>query len=262
MKQFIISTAALFCSLAAFSAPIEWWSMNDVAGTDLNDLSNSGTLGSEWNFNTAGHETDGSGLFVVSGDAAVGTTTRKLPKKGTANAELEADVYASPITAGAYSLVVDFDSWSFDAASEGDAWKVKAQDSSGVDIAGIEMGVNAGQGRMRMWTMGASNSYFRTFNFNLVEAAGATAEVRFDFDNDTVAYYVDGAEEYSFSDFSGTEFAGMVYTTSGDGTADWATPASSLSIDAMGVDVIPEPAVLGLISVAGLMLFLSRKRNS
>jgi hypothetical protein len=245
----IKTTAVLLmiCAAGAFSAPLEWWEMSDAAGTDLNDLSNSGTLGSSWNFNTAGHETDGNGLFVVTGDS--GTFTRKLPNDAD-------NKYDTPFTSGAYSLDVNFAAWAFDAASEGDLWKLKAQDSSGADIAGIELGVNSGAGRIRMWTLADGGvTYYRAFTFNLAEAGGATASVEFDFDNNTVAYYLDGSQENLFTDFAGTELAGMVYTTSGT----WGTAASALSIDSMGLDVIPEPATIGMLGVGGLVTLLVRR---
>lgn len=228
---------AVMAGFSASALPLEWWEMNDAAGTDLNDLSNSGTLGSVWNFNTAGHETDGNGLFVIAGDAGVGSTTRKLPKKGTANADASNDLYASPITNGAYSLTVDFAAWSLDAGSLGDLWKLKAQNSAGVDIAGIEFGMDTTNSvRIRMWNLESDGSAYRSYSFNVSSPSGAVAEVHFDFDNDTVSYVLDGVEEYSDTDFIGTELAGIIYTTSGDGTADWSTAASSFSIDAMGLD--------------------------
>lgn len=235
------------------AASIEWWNMNDAAGTSLLGLTNSGTLGSVWNFNHTGAATDGNGLFVVSG--SVSNTTRKLPRKGSATAESGGtlDIYAAPLTTGAYSLIVDFASWTFDPASTGDLWKLKATDSSGVDIAGIELGLVAGAGRIRMWTKGSTNTYYRSFNYNSTEAAGPRAEVRFDFDKNTVSYHIDGEQKYSFTDFAGTNLGSLIYTTSGDGTNDWSTAASNIKIDAMGIDVISSPAKIGLLLVIGAM---------
>ncbi|QHI69084.1 hypothetical protein [Tichowtungia aerotolerans] len=242
MKRYLVTMiVAMMATLSTFALPLEWWDMSDTAGTDLNDLSNSGTLASVWNFNTVGAVTDGNGLFVISGDS--GTTTRKMPKKGTANAEAGADVYASPITVGAYSLTVDFAAWSLDASSLGDVWKLKAQDSSGTDIAGIEFGMDSTTtARLRMWNLESDGAAYRSYSFDVTSASGTVAEVQFDFDNGTVAYVVDDVEQYSAVDFIGTELAGLIYTTSGDGTADWATAASSISIDAMGLDVLSGPA--------------------
>ena len=257
-KVLIMMAVAAGLVLGASAAPIEWWNMNDSSGTDLNDLSNSGSIDSIWNFNTPGMTTDGNGMFVIAGDGE--TTTRKLPKKGSANAiDADNDIYATPITSGAYSLTVDFDSWIFDSGSEGDLWKLKAVDSSGVDIAGIELGIVSGAGRIRLWTTADGGSYYRSFAFNATEAAGALAEVRFDLDNDTVAYYIDGNEEYSWDDFNGANIGGMALTTSGDGIADWSTAASSISIDEMGLNVIPEPATLGMMAIGGLFALMARR---
>lgn len=263
MKKILVAILLTGLALGASAAPIEWWDMNDTAGTSLLGLNNTGTIDSTWNFNHTGAATDGNGLFVIAGN--VGNTTRKLPKKGSATAEITGvnDIYASPLTTGAYSMTVDFASWNFDAASEGDLWKLKVTDSSGTDIAGIELGIVSGAGRIRMWTQGAENQYYRSFDFNATEAAGALAEIRFDLDNDTVAYYIDGTQEYLFTDFAGANIGGMAYTTSGDGTADWATAASNVKIDAMGIDVIPEPATIGMLGLGALATLLIRrlKRN-
>ena len=259
MKTLKIAMMVLTIGAAAvFAAPLEWFDMNDSAGTDLNDLSNSGTLGSVWNFNTPGMLTDGSGNFIIAGDG--GTTTRKLPKKATANAHATLDQYASPLTTGAYSLDLNVTSWSWDAASEGDLWKLKAQNLAGVDVAGIEVGLVGGNARVRMWSLGESNAYYRTFNYTgLTDSSGHSYSVEIDFDNDTIDYVVDGTTEYSFTDFAGTELAGLVLSLNGDGTADWATAASSISIDSMGVDVIPEPATVGMIGLGGAIALVIRR---
>jgi hypothetical protein len=260
-KAAILVTISIGLMQSVLAAPLEWWDMNDPAGTSLLGLNNTGTIDSIWNFNHTGAATDGNGLFVVAGN--VGNITRKLPKKGSATAEITGvnDIYAAPVTTGAYSLTVDFASWTFDSASEGDLWKLKVTDSSGIEIAGIELGIVSGAGRIRMWTQGVSNQYYRSFAFNTTEAAGALAEVRFDLDNDTVSYYIDGNQEYLFSDFAGANIGGMIYNTAGDGTADWATAASNIKINAMGIDVIPEPATIGMLGVgAAVILYFRRKK--
>ncbi|MBI9019755.1 MAG: PEP-CTERM sorting domain-containing protein [Verrucomicrobia bacterium] len=258
-KIIAVTMIAMGMALGASAAPIEWWDMNDTAGTDLNDLANSGSINSIWNFNTVGAVTDGSGNFVIDGDS--GVTTRKLPKKGSATADAGGllDIYAAPLTTGAYSLTVDFASWNFDAASEGDLWKLKTTDSAGTDIAGIELGIIGGAGRIRLWSNTSGGAAYRSFAYNPTEAAGALVEVRFDFDNNTVDYVVDGNVEYSFTDFIGSNIGGMAYTTSGDTTADWATAASSVSIDAMGIDVIPEPATVGMLGLGALVTMFVRR---
>lgn len=219
------------------TAALEWWNMNDTVGTALKDLINSGSYGSPWSGGTSSlGVTDGSGIFVVGG--ASGKTTQKAPKAGTAYADATLNQYAVPLTNGAYSLVVNFDSWQWDAASEGDLWKLKAQSVNGTDIAGVELGIVAGQGRIRMWTQGLSNTYYRAYTVPAVSMAGATAQVIFDFDADTVSYVLNGVEQFSATDFVGENLGLLVYTTAGDGVNDWVTSASHIKINSMGLDTV------------------------
>ena len=164
---------------------LEYWEMNDAAGADLNDLANSGSLNSLWNFNTAGIVTDGSGNFVASGDA--GTYTRKLPKKGSANAEGtgEFDTYAAPLlgSAGVYSLELNFSAWNFDAASLGDKIQLKVQDSAQNDLANIFVEMDSATTTRIKMVVGDKS---RVWAYTLTESAAQGARVDFYLVNGTV----------------------------------------------------------------------------
>jgi hypothetical protein len=241
-------------ALGASAELLEYWDFEtEAAGVDLNDaaLVNSGTMASVWNFNTPGIKTDGLGNFVVAGDG--GNTTRKLPKNGTANGSATDGLYATAITGTdtfRYELTVS--GWDFSAATVGDKFKFGMGSAAGTSIELLaDSTVKISQF--------AGNTSYRTTIMGLVEGAHTFA-IDFNFATDTSTYWVDGGVRDSFTDFgqlNGVEdISGMVVVTSGT----WATVASSLSIDSMGLSVIPEPATLGMVAaVGGAILFIRRR---
>ncbi|MCP5548890.1 MAG: hypothetical protein H7A50_16125 [Akkermansiaceae bacterium] len=268
-RKNLASLFSAICVLPLFAAGsvsaatlLEYWDFeSDSAGDGLVNISNSGSLGSTWNFNTTtqNDESDGAGLFVLSGDS--GNFTRKLPKAGTTNANAGTDFYASPFTTGTYLVEISFDSWSADAASVGDTWKLGINDSAGNAIAQLIWDVDSTSStRLRASTTTAGGSAFRTLgSFGLSNSTATTVGVEFDFDNDTVRYLLNGAEQYLFTDFNGTDIGQMLYVKNGDGTSDWATSATSVSIDSMGLSAIPEPTA-ALLGGLGFLALLRRRR--
>lgn len=235
---------------------LEFWEFNDPAGTDLNELANSGSLGSSWNFNTPADLTS-NGQFVLGGDS--GTTTRKLPdglnEDGTTN------LYASPLTSGTYTLTVNFASWNMDSASVGDLWKlgINAADGS-TTLAQVIFEVDsASTTRLRLAAPTDAGGNYRNFSYGLTQASPVSVSIEFDFDSDTVRYLVDGSETHSFTGFTATEIGQMTYVKSGA----WGTAASSVTIDSMGLTTVPEPTTVALIcGLAGLVFVSVRRRHS
>jgi len=262
MKAIRTMTVALLglagIALCAAAAPLEFWTMDDPFGTDLNNLTNSGSLGSVWNYNTPGVLADGSGNLVVDGDG--GTTTRKLPKAGTANANPGSDTYATPLSGAAtYRLELNLTSWAFDPASVGDALRFKIRDSSQADLVVISILMDSSSSsRIRL----AAGDKGRNWAFG--SSAGATtAYVDFNIAAGTVEMNVAGdVRSYTGVAFSGSDIGDMVFTKSGDGTADWATSGTSIAIDSMGLSVVPEPGTAGLLLVSGGVLFMARKKRT
>jgi hypothetical protein len=171
LTYLLLSTLAFALPLQAQIVVLEYWDFeSDSVNTDLNELINSGSINSSWNFNTPSDLTDGSGLFVLGGNS--GTYTRKAP----------ADPYSSPLTTGKYVLEVKFDSWSADTASNGDSWNIKMNDSSGNTIAGIYWEVDsASTVRLRASTSAVTGSYFRNFTgYGLTESNPVTVAVEID----------------------------------------------------------------------------------
>ncbi len=253
-KTTMVVAVMVGLALNASATLLEFWDFDtEAAGVDLNDaaLVNSGTMGSVWNFNTAGIKTDGLGNFVVAGDG--GNTTRKLPKTGTANASALDHVYATAITGtDTYTFELNVSGWDLSAATIGDKFKLAAGDAAGISIERL----SATEVKVSQF---AGNTSYRTTLMGLVEGAHTFA-IDFNFATDTSVYWVDGGVRDSFTDFgqlnSVEDIAGMVLVTSGG----WTTAASSLSIDSMGLSVIPEPATLGMVAVVGGALLFMRRR--
>lgn len=230
MKKILLGVTIIAGLIVSASAgPLEFWTFDtEAAGVDLNDaaLVNSGTMGSAWNFNTTGIKTDGLGNFVVAGDG--GTTTRKLPKEGTANASATDHLYATAITGtDTYTFELNVSDWDLSAATIGDKFKLAAGSAAGISIERI----NETEVKAQLF---AGNVSYRSSIFGLVEGAHTFA-IKFNFATDTSEYLVDGSVINSFTDFgvanSVEDIAGMVLSTSGS----WNTPGSSISIDSMGL---------------------------
>jgi hypothetical protein len=229
MKKWIIALMVSATTLGASAAQLEYWEMDDPAGTALNALLNTGTLGSQWNWGGSGMATDGSGLFVLAGDG--GTTTRKLPKKGTANAQPSKDAYENPLGGTeTYSLEINFDSWDMAAATTGDELNLKAYSPDGTMLAAIYFQKDVDSSvRIRM---ASANSGYRNFVFGLTETNAHSARIDFNLTSGTAEYFIDGESQNTFS---GLTFAGDIENLTLIKKGAWTTPGSSVSIESMGL---------------------------
>lgn len=265
MKPYII-TAALSVAASATAQNLEFWNFDDAAGTDLNDLSNSGSLGSAWNFNTtagavggAGHVTNGAGLWVIDGGTS--TFTRKLPDGANEDAGPN-NKYASPITTGAYRLEVNFASWDVTDFAVGDSWRLAVNDAdSGSNTLAqvIFEKDSATTVRLRAATyLDDTSGAYRNFSYGITETGPISLALDFDFDNNTVSYILNGSETHSFTNFGGIQIAQLSYVTAGT----WGNTGGSISIDSMGLSAIPEPSSFALLAGAlALCSVMIRRRK-
>lgn len=240
-KVTLIAAVVAGMAMGASAGLLESWEMNDAGGTALNNVANTGSIGSSWNF--GGYTTDGVGNLTVAGDG--GTNTRKAPPA----------LYATALAGGdTYSLVVDFGAWNMDAASLGDTWNLKLNDSGNTMIANVIFHVDsASTVRIRM---ASANSNYRNFSYNLTEVAGISAKIDVNIAGGTSEYFINNASQNTFS---GLSMNGISQLLMGKG-GSWATAASSLDIDAISLNVVPEPATLGLVvAVSGGILFIRRR---
>lgn len=244
----LLSLLAATTASQSTAAILEQWQFNEDAGADLSEVTNSGSLGSTWNFGSpAGQdETNGTGAMVFNGDT--GTRTRKAPKATGPNGTT-GDHYASPLMSGnEYTLSVNFASWSFSPGSAGDNWTYKLVDTAGKDIAKIILEVDSDSStRLRLATYADDTTgKFRNFAYGLDEPGGALAEIKFDFDDDTVSYFVDGVNTHNFG-FGGLDVSQHVMSRGGT----WGTTDSSLSVDSISLSVVSaEPPMVPELSAA------------
>ncbi len=253
MKKILIAAIMAGLALGASAVPVEYWQFDDANGAALNAVANSGSLNSVWNFGGSGMATDGSGNFVLAGDG--GTTTRKLPKQGTANANAGTDTYATPLAGSdTYTLEVNWSAWDYTSATIGDAMNFKALDSTGVLVASISVEKDsATTTRVRM---ASANANYRNFAYSLTDSSAVSAKIEFNLAGGTSEYFIDGSSTHSFSSqtFAGN-IGGLIFTKSGT----WSTAGSSASIDSMGLSMVPEPATLGMLGLGALATLLIRR---
>jgi hypothetical protein len=124
-------------------------------------------------------------------------------------------------------------------------------------VVGIRLKVqDANTARVQLFSdlaaAGGQNG-FRNFDFPLTELSAHHFAIDFDFDNDTVEYFVDGAPTDTFNDFSATQLGSLQFITN-----SWSA-ASTVTINEIGLSVIPEPASLILMTLGGTA-FLRRNR--
>jgi hypothetical protein len=239
----IVLILQLFLLSAYAQTEQEFWDFEGTgADVEIYGIPNQGIFGSSWNgtsFN--GDETDGTGVYVLAGDST--TFTRKLPAAGTANAQAGLDEYASPATAGRYRLEVNFNSWNFDAASNGDTWALRVNESAaagGSTIAQIILQVNStSTTRIRFAGDFTSGSAFRNVDFGLSQVTPVSAAIEFDFDQDTATYYLNGEKVEVFTDFIGADIGQLLYVKTGN----WSAAASSVAIGSMGYYRLPEKVI-------------------
>lgn len=222
---------------------LEFWGFdkdpaNQAFGANWN---NSGSLDSIWNYGGPGEiATDGFGSLVVSNHS--GQVFRKLPKAGTANANGSGDVYDVAFTSGVYRLEMDFASWDFPAgadsgqlqltlASDGsEVVRIRLRPNTAGDGAWIQlMGVESGIRQYNTYGQGAGSTN---------KTAATSAMIEFDFDNDTINYFIDGGEpKKTATTFDAAGFDQIVFNTD----ANW-SPNNVVTIDAMGLYRYVAPA--------------------
>jgi len=216
---------------AASVAPYEYWTFDDdSAGVNLVDAINSGSLGSEFNYGGPGEwSTDGAGHAVISNH--VGQTFRQMPKAGTLNADATVNQYDPLFTNGIFRLELDFVSWALDPAGTDELQIRLREQNNGNNVAAIRLQVQDGTNAViTAYTSTASGAQYRNLaTFGLTNNTPVAAAVEFDIDNNTVTYFVDGAQANSFSDFNGTQVGQLQFFTQNGWSSN-----SVVVIDQMG----------------------------
>jgi hypothetical protein len=227
-------------------SPYELWTFDtDAVGTDLNDLANTGSNGSAWNFNTPDDTVISGGLFEIT-NAAGGTSTRKI-------------VYGTAVSGGSWLWQIDLSSWDFSDLADNDQITIKvAGDSS--DAAGIAFKrVDASTFQVRQFTSTDGGARYRNTDLTISGSTAMTIGIEFNLDAGTVSYLIDGSETYSWSDFNQTSITGLTYSKGGS----WPSGSSNVTLDSMGLyAVVPEASTFALLAgFAALGLVIIRRRR-
>jgi hypothetical protein len=226
-------------ALSVSAGLLEGWYFDDDTGTALDKVANSGSLNSVWNWGGANMATDGSGSFVLPGDG--GTTTRKLPKKATANALPTVDAYAVPLAGSdTYTIEMTLAAWDLTGATTLDRLVFKASDSSGVMVAMLALEKDTDTtARLRL---ASANSNWRNYAVGLT-GSSTTFSIDFNMAAGEAEYFVDGVSKWSFT---GQTYAGNIGGMLFGKGGTWSTTASSIHVDSMGLSVVPEPSSIAV----------------
>ncbi|VGO17488.1 hypothetical protein PDESU_06084 [Pontiella desulfatans] len=220
---------------------LEYWDFEaDAANKSFGtNWVNSGSLGSEWTFGGPDTiTTDGAGSLIVSNHS--GEVFRKLPKAGTANANPTNDAYATAFTTGKYRLEMNFASW--DLPEGADSGNLELQALSGTNaVALIRLRVNDAGNATWMQLMGVESGAQKFNTYGLGTASTnrttpATAVIEFDFDNDTIEYFLNGELKKSTNVFNEAGFDQLVFTTD----ANWSSN-NVVVIESMGLSTFIDP---------------------
>lgn len=223
----------LGCVLSHAETKLEYWTFDtDTAGASFDNgkggIHNSGNNGSQWNHGKVkGMEADGLGHFVVTN---VGTSYRRVPAT---------DYAPTQYNKGRYRLVVEFASWSLDSSSKGSI-AFEVSDSNNRRIAGFNLyAENGAEAKIRFSATSATGWQGRGFDYagylaGLKENRTIRVTIDFDFDNDTVTYYVNGESVKTISDFNASSIAQVKFFTD----SKW-SKLSSVKINEMGFIKLP-----------------------
>ena len=230
---------------------IDYWYFEDVSGKSFNStaggIENSGSVGSYWNFGGPGTtmRTDGSGNFEISGHA--GQTYRKI------SPTYDPTTYAS----GVYRLDLKLTSWNLDDSSNGNLG-IELVDPSNNKIAGITIGVD-GNDSSKAKIQFASHSTSSTQTGNLayqnreallVDNDGISLAVELDYDSSAAKFLVNGLSVREINDFNGAAFTEFKFFTN----SNWVA-GSTVYVDSMGIEAIPEPS--SYATLFGLIVLLT-----
>ena len=265
----IVTAAVAITVLLPVSAQVvlEAFLFDDVSGTALNNTTNSGTQGSSWRF--GGWTTDGSGNLAF--DSGQGTATRKLPARGSANADAGTDFYSPALqwNTGLFSLEIEFDvNYQDNAAGDNISWGINDADGDRL----VRFSIREKDGNVEVQfsanndDSSGRNDQFRTALIGTNDQAytDLTASILFDFDNNTVDYLFNGSSILgSALDFfvdGTTEIGQFIGSTSGvwNGTSG----TNAFNLDTIRLTQVPESDSFALVSggLALALIMLRRRR--
>lgn len=195
---------------AASNIVLEHWDMNDAAGTQLQQLSNKGTLGSTFSWSNE-DLTDGNGYLILAGN--VGNDWKSIP-----------DYATPPAASGQYTYEINFGAWSFGLSDPKSYVKSKLYDVNGGTVAEIQFLM---EGTAASIVMNCDDANYRTYTIGTNTGTSASAKLLIDYDAQSVEYFTNGVSAAVFSGLS----IGPIKNINLSRESDWTTVGRSIAID-------------------------------
>jgi hypothetical protein len=275
----------------ATNMKLDYFEFNDVAGktfgtSTVAGWANTGVLDSKWNFgnvlqnpggvNAAGTQafkTDGSGNMILTG--LQGQTFRKLGASttGAYTTPLGASTLLGGAATGIYRFELNLASWSLAANGlNGNSFQILLNSAaSGTDIAGIRLKLNGTGSQIQMFTdsteTGAQNNFH---NIDFAALTGNPAQnlaIELDYNTGGIKYLVNDVTVQNYTNFNKVAIGSFQLSTSGVSgsptTGTFWSPDNTVSVNSMGLIMVPEPStgsmiLLGMGGLAAVRL-LRRK---
>lgn len=171
---------------SSVSAALEAFEFNDAAGLSFNSFVNTGSNGSQWNWNgPTTVATDGTGNLVIGPNVDGGSFYRKI------------DYISNPYTSGSYRLEMAVVNGRFAGAdTDGNmGFAIGRQLSPASDLAQILYRINEGTPQFRIDIANDSGST----SYNTINSADGTIGINFDIDAGVATVDYNGAEQYSIN---------------------------------------------------------------
>ncbi|GAA5494359.1 hypothetical protein Rhal01_00519 [Rubritalea halochordaticola] len=266
MKKLLITctTTSILAASAHAAVMLEQWNFDDSAGTGLANVSNTGSVGTAWNFNLAGQPgegaTDGTGNLVLEAntDAGSSTISSDYTRKAT---------FSSSVTTGAYTFEYSLSNWDLNDTAGADAiagqegFTLKIDDGAGNQINLITALTGADNNvRVRHATNGTVSG---TAAQSTIGLSGSTLVVRVEGNLDdgtfTTSYDTGSGFNTLIADGTGLNSIGEIILSIEGDQGGWSS-TDSMSVDYIQLEAIPEPSSTALIGLASLGFILRRRR--
>ena len=266
----------------ATNMKLDYFEFNDVAGktfgtSTVAGWANTGVLDSKWNFgnvsqnpggvNAAGTQafkTDGSGNMILTG--LQGQTFRKLGASttGAYTTPLGASTLLGGAATGIYRFELNLASWSLAANGlNGNSFQAMLTSAaSGTDIAGIRLRLNGTGSQIQMFTdsteTGAQNNFH---NIDFAALTGNPAQnlaIELDYNTGGIKYLVNDLTVQNYTNFNKVAIGSFQLSTSGVSgsptTGTFWSPDNTVSVNSMGLIMVPEPSTgsMILLGISGL----------
>lgn len=251
---------------SATATLVQDWQFNDAVDTQLNQTSNTGTIGTAWNFRLGNPDqgyTDGSS-FVFGDDGAGGAGSLPVSADFTRKATFTGDA----ISSGLFQFEFRIDGWDLDTApAANNGVTLKLANGGGANTINmifniISTGNNVRTRHARSGALGGTAS--QDVLNGLVSSEGIIVRVEGDLDAGTWSSKWKYDSDLSFTDkvTDGTGFTSIdeiILTVEGDPNA-WGA-GDHIALDYVSLDIIPEPSTGALMAVIGGALALWRRRR-